>query len=326
MRFARRRLLALLLTVMAGANAVAVHAAPYPSKPIRIVVPYAPGGNSDIIARTLAAKMSESLGQPVIVENRPGASGIIGSEVVSKAAPDGYTLLMISSGNLTTNPSLFSQLPYDTLRDFTPIANIAYTTYVLDVHPSLPVYSVKELIDLAKKMPGKIDAATPGIGTGGHLALELFMAMSGTKFTQVTYKGAAPALSDTIAGQTKVIMDALSTSIGHVRAGTVRALGQSGKGRSPLLPEVPTISEAGLPGYESTVYNSLLGPPGMQRDIVDRLQAEIDKAGRNPQVKARFEELGIIMDVSSPEKLVDFIKVEMAKWSKIIRDAGIPPQ
>jgi tripartite-type tricarboxylate transporter receptor subunit TctC len=318
--------LALLVAAIAAANAIAAHAAPYPSKPIRLIVPYAPGGNSDVIARTLAARMSESLGQPVIVENRPGASGIIGSEVVSKAAPDGHTLLMISSGNLTTNPALFSHLPYDTLRDFTPIANVAYTTYVLDVHPSLPVYSVKELIDLAKKAPGKIDAATPGIGTGGHLALELFMAMSGTSFTQVTYKGAAPALSDTIAGQTKVIMDAMSTSIAHVRAGSVRALGQSGTVRSPLLPDVPTISEAGLPGYESTVYNSLLGPAGIPREIVDKLQACIDKAGRDPQVKARFEELGIVMDVSSPEKLVDFIKVEMAKWSKIIRDAGITPQ
>lgn len=326
MRFSSLWPLALLVTLVAAANGIACHAAPYPAKPIRLIVPYAPGGNSDVIARTLAARMSESLGQPVIVENRPGASGIIGSEVVSKAAPDGHTLLMISSGNLTTNPSLFNQLPYDTLRDFTPIANVAYTTYVLDAHPSLPVYSVKELIDLAKKAPGKIDAATPGIGTGGHLALELFMAMSGTSFTQVTYKGAAPALSDTIAGQTKVIMDAMSTSIAHVRAGSVRALGQSGTVRSHLLPDVPTISEAGLPGYESTVYNSLLGPPGMPREIVDKLQAEIDKAGRDPQVKARFEELGIVMDVSSPENLVDFIKVEMAKWSKIIRDAGITPQ
>lgn len=326
MRFPRLWRLVLLVASMGAANATGAHAAPYPTKPIHLIVPYAPGGNSDVIARILAARMSENLGQQVLVENRPGASAIIGSEIVSKAAPDGYTLLIISSGNLTTNPSLFTTLPYDTLRGFTPISNVAFTTYALDVHPSLPVHSVKELIDLAKKQPGRIDAATPGIGTGGHLALEVFMAMSGTSFTQVSYKGAAPALNDTISGQTKVIMDALSTSIPHVRAGTIRALAQSGTVRSPLMPDVPTIAESGLPGYEYTVYNSLLGPPNLPREIVEKLQAEIEKAGRDPEVKARFDELGITMEASSPEKLVEFMKTEMGKWSKIIRDAGIQPQ
>ena len=316
----------LLALVFALLSAGPVLGQSYPAKPIRIVVPYAAGGNSDVIARALAVPLSESLGQPVVIDNRAGASGIIGSEVVAKAAPDGYTLLMISSGNLTTNPSLFARLPYDTVRDFTPISNVAYTSYALDVHPSLPVKSVQELIALAKQKPGQIDAAIPGAGTGGHLALELFMDMSGTKFTQVAYKGAAPALSDTIGGQTKVIMDALSTSIAHVRAGKVRALGQSGTVRSPLLPDVPTIAEQGLLGYEFLVYNALLGPPGLPAEIVQRLHAEIVKAGAHPLVRDRFAELGITMTASTPAELSSFVSSETDKWARLIRAAGIKAQ
>jgi tripartite-type tricarboxylate transporter receptor subunit TctC len=319
-----RFLSAFLLTfVLALCSALAQ---PWPNKPIRLVVPYAPGGNSDVIARALAIPLAESLGQPVTIDNRAGASGIIGSDVVAKAAPDGYTLLMISSGNLTTNPSLFDRLPYDTVRDFTPISNVAYTSYALDVHPSLPVKSVQELIALARQKPGEIDAAIPGTGTGGHLALELFMDMSGTRFTQVAYKGAAPALTDTIGGQTKVIMDALSTSLGHVRAGRVRALAQSGTVRSPLLPDVPTIAESGLPGYEFLVYNALLGPPGMPPEIVQRLQAEVVKAGQHPLVRERFAELGITMTASTPAELASFITAETEKWARIIRTTGIKAQ
>ncbi|GEP57816.1 Bug family tripartite tricarboxylate transporter substrate binding protein [Reyranella soli] len=322
----RRSLARLFIVLCAIAGASNAFAQSYPAKPIRIVVPYAAGGNSDVIARSLGAKLSENLGQPVIIDNRPGASGIIGSDVVAKAAPDGYTLLMISSGNLTTNPSLFAQLPYDTARDFTPISNVAYTTYLFGVHPSLPVHSVKDLIALAKAQPGKIDAATPGIGAGGHLALELFMSMSGTSFTEVHYKGAGPALSDTLSGQTKVIMDAMSTSLRHVRAGTLRALGQSGTTRSTLMPDVPTIAEAGLPGYEYSIYNALLGPAGMPRPIVDKLQAEVAKASRSPEVLEKFEQLGITVTASTSGELADFMKVETAKWAKIIQAAGIKPE
>ena len=319
-----RFLIVLSLSLLALSSSALAQA--WPAKPIRLVVPYAAGGNSDVIARALSVPLAESLGQPVLIDNRAGASGIIGSDVVAKAAPDGYTLLMISSGNLTTNPSLFDKLPYDTARDFTPISNIAYTSYVLDVHPSLPVKSVQELIALAKQKPRDIDAAIPGTGTGGHLALELFMDMTGARFTEVAYKGAAPALSDTIAGQTKVIMDALSTSLSHVRAGRVRAIGQSGTARSPLLPDVPTIAEQGLPGYEYLVYNALLGPPRMPPEIVQRLQAEIVKAGSHPLVKERFAELGITMTASTPEELARFTTAETDKWARIIRAAGIKAQ
>jgi tripartite-type tricarboxylate transporter receptor subunit TctC len=322
----RRRSLMAGLFLWGASPAANALADSYPARPIRLIVPYAAGGNSDVIARAVGARLSENVGQPVIVDNRPGASAIIGSDVVAKAAPDGYTLLMISSGNLTTNPSLFETLPYDTARDFTPISNVAYTTYSLNVHPSLPVRSVQELIALARAEPGKIDAATPGIGAGGHLALELFMSMSGARFTQVHYKGAGPALADTLSGQTKVIMDAMSTSLRHVRAGTIRALGQSGATRSSLMPDVPTIAEAGLPGYEYSVYNALLGPAGMPRDIVDRLQAEVAKASRSPDVLQKFAELGITVTAATPAELADYMKAETAKWARIIRAAGIKPE
>ena len=301
-------------------------AEPYPTRPIRIVVPYAPGGNSDIIARAFAGPLAELLGQSVIIENKPGASAIIGSDLVATAPPDGYTLLLISSGNLTTNPTLFAKLPYDTIRDFTPITNVAYTSYLLDVHPSLPVKSLGEFIALAKSDPGGINAAIPGVGTGGHLALELFMSMSGTKFTEVAYQGAGPALTDTVAGHTQIMMDALSTSLQHVRAGTVHALGQSGLVRSPLLPDVPTFAEAGLPGYEYLVYNALLGPRGLPRDVVDKLQAAFAKASTRPDMQEKFAQLGLTMTVSTPEQLTDYIGAETAKWAKVIREAGIEVQ
>jgi len=318
--------LAILSAVIAGTTAAQERPDAFPTRAIKIVVPFPAGGPSDVLARMIGQKMNEDWGQPVLVENHPGANTVLAAQQVAKAAPDGYTLLMISSGNLTTNPSLFAQLPYDTQRDFTSISNVAYTSYALDVHPSLPVKSVQELIALAKQKPGQIDAAIPGAGTGGHLALELFMDMSGTKFTQVAYKGAAPALSDTIGGQTKVIMDALSTSIAHVRAGKVRALGQSGTVRSPLLPDVPTIAEQGLLGYEFLVYNALLGPPGLPAEIVQRLHAEIVKAGAHPLVRDRFAELGITMTASTPAELSSFVSSETDKWARLIRAAGIKAQ
>jgi tripartite-type tricarboxylate transporter receptor subunit TctC len=316
-------ILALLCGPLTMTNAVAQS---FPTRPIRIVVPYAPGGNSDLIARAFAGPLSETLGQSVVIENRPGASAIIGSDLVATAPPDGYTLLMISSGNLTTNPALFAKLPYDTMRDFTPITNVAYTPYLLDVHPSLPVKSMGELIALAKSEPGAINAAIPGVGTGGHLALELFKSMSGTKFTEIAYQGAAPALTDTIAGHTQLMMDALSTSLPNARVGAVRALAQSGPTRSPLLPDVPTVAEAGLPGYEYVVYNALLGPAGLPRDIVDKLQLAFAQVGGRPDMREKFAQLGLTMTVSSPEQLTDYIGAETAKWAKVIRQAGIEVQ
>jgi tripartite-type tricarboxylate transporter receptor subunit TctC len=320
-------LLPMILALLCGPPIMkSAVAEPFPTRPIRIIVPYAPGGNSDLIARAFAGPLSETLGQSVVVENRPGASAIIGSDLVATAPPDGYTLLLISSGNLTTNPTLFAKLPYDTVRDFTPITNVAYTSYLLDVHPSLAVKSVGELIALARSEPGEINAAIPGVGTGGHLALELFMSMSGTKFTEIAYQGAGPALTDTIAGHTQLMMDALSTSLQNARAGAVHALAQSGPTRSRLLPDVPTIAETGLPGYEYVVYNALLGPAGLPRDIVDKLQTAFAKVGERPDMREKFTQLGLTMTVSSPQQLADYIGVETAKWAKVIRQAGIEVQ
>jgi tripartite-type tricarboxylate transporter receptor subunit TctC len=316
---------ALLCGLVLGGTA-ASGAEPFPARPVHIVVPYAPGGLSDVIARQLGAKLADDWKQSVIVDNRPGASAIIGTEFVAKSVPDGYTLLMISSGNLVTNPTLFQHLPYDTVRDLAPVTNVGYASYVLDVHPSLPVNSVKELIALAKMRPGEINAATPGNGTGGHLALELLMSLSGTKFTEIAYKGAGPALADTLAGQTLVIMDTLPTSLPHIRAGTVRALGQSGTVRSPLLPEVPTIAEAGLPGYEFAVYNGLLAPAGTPRQIIDAVQTEVQHLAATTDLRSAFERLGVTVTASTPEELASFIRAETAKWAAIIKEAGITVQ
>ncbi|MBV8538501.1 MAG: tripartite tricarboxylate transporter substrate binding protein [Alphaproteobacteria bacterium] len=321
-----RSALALLCAVLGGLSATQAAAGPYPARPVHIVVPYAPGGLSDVIARQLGAKLADDWGQSVIVDNRPGASAIIGTEFVAKSVPDGYTLLMISSGNLVTNPSLFEHLPYDTVRDLAPVMNVGYASYVLDVHPGLPVSSIKELIALARAHPGEINAATPGNGTGGHLALELFMSLSGTKFIEVAYKGAGPALADTLAGQTQVIMDTLPTSLPHIRAGTIRALAQSSRVRSPLLPEVPTLAEAGLPGYEFAVYNGLLAPAGTPPAIIDSVHAEIVRLGSATDLKSMFERLGVTFTASTPEELAAFIRTETTKWAAIIKEAGIKMQ
>ncbi len=295
----------------------------YPVKPVRMIVAYPAGGNLDTNARGLAQKLTESFGHQVLVENRPGASGIIGSEFVARSAPDGYILLFTAAGNHTINPSLFAKLPYDTVRDFTAISNFARVPLVLVVHPSLPARSVKELIALAKAHPGQINAANGGNGTSGHLAMALFMTMSATKFTQIPYKGNAPALADTIGGQTPTMIDTLSTSLGQIKAARVRALAVTSPQRSPLLPEVPTIAEAALPGYEANVYNGVVGPAGMPNDIVAKLSAEAARIANNAEVRQRFGQQAVELIGSTPEEFAAFIKADIAKWDKVIRAAGI---
>ena len=315
-----------LLSLALLLAAVTARAESYPARPIHIVVPYAPGGLSDVVARKLGGALGEALGQSVVVDNRPGASAIIGCELVARAAPDGYTLLMISSGNLTTNPSLFATLPYDTLRDFAPVSNIGYAAYLLDVHPSLPVHTVAELVALAKARPATLDASIPGSGAGGHLALELFMHLSGTRFNEIPFKGAGPALADTLAGQTQLIMDALPTSLPHVRAGAIRALAVSSAVRSPLLPELPTIAEAGLPGYDYAVYNGLLAPAGTPAAIVERLQRETAQLAGGAAMRTAFQDVGLTLTASTPAEFARYIRAETAKWAGIIKQAAIQPQ
>jgi len=313
-----------LAAVLAFALAAAQAQSPgYPTKPVRIVVPIPPGGNVDLIARALAQKLGESLGQPMLIENRGGGSSIIGSENVAKSAPDGYSLLVAPAGTHTINPGLFKQLPYDTVRDFTAISIIARGPLILVVHPSLPVESLQDLIKLAKSKPGQIVAATGGNGTAGHLALEMMMAMSGTKFLQVPYKGNAPGLADTIAGHTSIMIDTMSTSIPQVKAGRLRAIAVTSLERSPQLPMVPSVSEAGLRGFEASVYIGLLGPAAMPREIVARLSAEVARFARNEETRHHFADQGVELVGSTPEEFLAFIKADIAKWQKVIREAGI---
>jgi len=295
----------------------------YPSKPVRLVAPVTPGGNVDLISRAVAQRLTESLGQPVLVENRAGASAMIGSEFVAKSAPDGYTLLVAPAGNHTINPGLFKKLPYDTVRDFAAIGIIARGPLVLVAHPSLNVDTLQGLIALAKTKPGQIVAATGGNGTAGHLALELLMAMSGTKFLQVPYKSNAPGLADTLAGHTSIMIDTMSTSIPLVKTGRLRALAVTSLERSPQLPTVMSISEAGLTGYEASVYIGLLAPAGTPREIVSRLSAEVAKIARNEEMRQHFADQGVELVGSSPEEFLAFIKADIAKWEKVIREAGI---
>ena len=295
----------------------------YPAKPVRVVVPIPPGGNVDLIARALAQKLSEDLGQPMLVENRGGGSSIIGSEFVARSAPDGYTLLVAPAGTHTINPGLFKQLPYDTVRDFTAISIIARGPLILVAHPSLPVESLQDLIKLAKAKPGQVVAATGGNGTAGHLALEMMMAMSGTKFLQVPYKGNAPGLADTVAGHTSIMIDTMSTSIPQVKGGRLRAIAVTSLERSPQLPAVPSVSEAGLHGFEASVYIGLLGPAAMPREIVGKLSAEVARFARNEESRKHFADQGVELVGSTPEEFLAFIKTDIAKWQKVIREAGI---
>ncbi len=295
----------------------------YPTKPLHLVAPVTPGGNVDLIARAVAQKLTENLGQPAIVENRPGASSMIGSEFVARSAPDGYTLLVAPAGTHTINPGLFKKLPYDTVRDFTAISIIARGPLILVANPSLPIKSLQDLIGLAKTKPGQIVAATGGNGTAGHLALELLMSMSGTKFLQVPYKSNAPGLTDTIAGQTSIMIDTMSTSIPQVKAGRLRALAVTSLERSPLLPNVMSVSEAGLRGYEASVYIGLLGPAAMPREIVSRLSAEVARIAHNAEMRQKFADQGVELVGSTPEEFLAFIKADIAKWEKVIRQAGI---
>lgn len=294
----------------------------YPGKTVRVIVPVTAGGNVDLIARHTAQKLSESLGQTFVVDNRGGGSGVIGGSFVAKSAPDGYTVMVAPAGTHTINPSLM-KLPYDTIRDFTAISIIARGPLVLVAHPSLNVTTLQALIALAKSRPGQIVAATGGNATAGHLALELLMLRSGTKFLVVPYKGNAPGLVDTIAGHTQIMIDTPSTSIPQIKSGKLRALAVTSRDRMPALPSVPSIAESGFPGYEASVYIGLLGPAGVPRDIVTRLAEEVAKMARNADMKRHFADQGVELVGSTPEEFSTFIAQDIARWEKVVRQAGI---
>jgi tripartite-type tricarboxylate transporter receptor subunit TctC len=314
MRMLSIPILALLFVATAAAQT-------YPSRPVRIVIPLSPGGTTDVPGRIIAQKLSETLGQQFYVENRAGAGGTIGSDFVAKANADGYTLLLTATPFVIT-PHVYKKLPYDALADFTPVIRIASGPYVLVVHPSLGVNSVKELIAAAKKEPGKIDFASSGNGSAQHLVTELFMYMAGIKLNHVPYKGSGPAQQDLMSGIIKVSFVGTPIAIPHMKSGRLKALGVSTAKRSPEMPDVPTVAQAGVPGYEAIVWIGMLAPAGTPREIIAKLNGEIGKLVRTGEVKKLLTPTGMEPDPDTPEQFGAYLKADYDKWGKVVRDSG----
>jgi len=307
----------------AALSLTGAHAQIYPVKPVRIIVPLAPGGTVDIVARSLAQRLTETLGQQIIVENRPGVSSLVGTQFVAKSAPDGYTLLAIAN-TFATVPALMPSPGYDVVRDFTPVTLTARIPQVLVVTPSLPARDVKALIALAKSRPGELSFASSGTGSTGHMAAELFNAQAGLRMLHVPYKGNAPALVDLIGGQVMLFFDQLSTSVQYINTGKLRPLAVTTRTRSPLYPDLPTIDESGVRGYDVMTYNGLLSPAGTPRDIVQRLHGDVTKAVQAPELRARFQQQAIDLAASSAsEEFAAYLKNELARNVKLARDAHI---
>ncbi len=294
----------------------------YPVKPIRIVVPFPPGGATDILARDVAQKLTEAWGQQVIVDNRPGAGGNIGSELVAHSAPDGYTLEMGTVGTHAINASLYAKMPYDHVKDFAPVILVAGVPNVLVVNNAVPANSVAELIAYAKANPGKLNFASSGNGTSIHLSGELFKVMAGVQMTHIPYKGSAPALQDLLGGQVQLMFDNLPPSLPQIKAGKVRALAVTSLTRAPALPDVPTIAESGLPGFEASSWFGVLAPAGTPPAIVAKLNAEIAKWLATPEAKEKLAKQGANAAGGTPEDFAKHIAAETAKWAKVVKDSG----
>jgi tripartite-type tricarboxylate transporter receptor subunit TctC len=295
----------------------------YPTKPVRLVVPFPPGGAPDLVARSLGPRLNEELGQPVVVDNRAGAAGIIGMEIVSKSPPDGHVLVMGSAGPVAINPGLYKKLSYDVLRDFAPISRVTALPFLLVVHPSLPVKSVKDLLALAKAKPGQLNYGSPGNGTTTHLATELLKSVTGMKITHIPYKGVAAAATDLMGGQVQILSGDLNTMLPHVKSGRMRGIAVTSEARSPLLPDMPTVAESGVPGFEATGWTGLLAPAGTPPAIVQRLSATVAKALATPETRTRVGALGGEVASSTPEQFAAYIRSEIAKWGKLIKGLGI---
>ncbi len=312
------------LCVMAG---VAHGQASYPNKPLRIIVPFPSGGGVDIIGRLVAQKIGPALGQTVIVENRAGAGGSIGADLVAKSAPDGYTLLIGASSTMAVNPNVYEKLPYDTSRDFVAVTMLASAPIVLAVHPSVPAKTVRELIELAKRSPGTLNFASGGNGSGGHLSGEMLKVMAGVNIVHVPYKGSAPAVTDLVAGQVQMIFDSPLSVMPHVKAGRARALGVGSSERSSIAPEVPTIAESGeLPGYRAVIWYGAFVPAATPAAIVARLNTEIVKALRQPDSRESMARQGADIMTGSSEDATSFARAELVRWGKVIKAAGIKIQ
>jgi tripartite-type tricarboxylate transporter receptor subunit TctC len=297
----------------------------YPVRPIRIIVAYTPAGATDILARAVGQKMSENWGQPVIVDNRPGAAGNIGTEIAAKSAPDGYTLLMATAGTHGINPGLYRKLNWDP-REFTGVSLVAMVPNILVVNNALPVKSVKELIAYAKANPGKLSYGSPGLGSTAHLSMELFKSMTGTNMIHVPYKGSAGVMADVISGQIALTMDNIPPYLPQVKAGKLRALAVSPSKRTPAAPEIPTVAEAGVPGYDSGAWFGLVAPAGTPKPVVDKLAHETQRILKLPDVRERIGALGAEVVGDAPEEFNAFMKSELAKWAKVIKDANVELQ
>lgn len=308
---------------VAGTVCGAAAAQQYPVKPIRMVVGFAPGGGTDLVARIIGQKMTEGWGQPVLVDNRAGATGTIGAEVVAKAPADGYTLLMGHVNSHGIAPHLFKKLPYDAERDFAMVAYVGYVPNVLVVHPSIPAKNVKELIAIAKAQPGTLNYASSGVGSTQHLAGELFTLLSGTKVVHVPYKGSGPAVVDLLAGHVSMNFDTMPPVLPHIRSGRMRALALTTPKRSPQLPAVPTMMEVGLKGFDMTNWYGVMAPAKTSRDTVMKLNAEINRIVGLPDAKSKLEEAGTQLDPVSPEQFATFLKSEIAKYAKLVKAANV---
>jgi tripartite-type tricarboxylate transporter receptor subunit TctC len=314
------------LTLMTAASLLAAHAtasAAYPDKAMRIIVPYPPGGNIDITARVLAPGLTEALGQPVVIDNRSGAGGTIGAELAAKSAPDGYTLLLGSTGTLTTAPALYPRLGYDPVRDFATTSLVSSVPLVMITHPSVPARSIKEFVALAKSRPGRITMASAGSGTTNHLSGELFQSATGIKMIHVPYKGSGPALIDLMGGQVDVHFDQLSSAIGFIQSGKLRALAVTTLKRAAAMPELPTMNESGIPGFDASTFTGIVLPAATPRDVVTKLHSALVKVLRLKATRDSFARFGAETLESTPEEFARFVRDDLAKWSKVIREAGI---
>jgi tripartite-type tricarboxylate transporter receptor subunit TctC len=313
-------LLLALATMFGGEGAVAQG---YPSKPMRLVVPYPPGGPLDIMARAIGQKLTEAWGQPVVVDNRAGAGGNIGADLVAKSPSDGYTLLMGAVATHAINPTLYGRVPYDPVKDFLPVALVAQVPNILVVNPSVPAGTVKELIDLARARPGTLNFGSGSTGSTGHLAGELFNIMAGVKMVHIPYKGGAPAMADLLAGQVQLMFDNLANALPNVKAGRLRALAVTTLVRSPALPDLPTIAESGLPGFDLTTWFGVMAPAGTSPEIVTKLNAEIVRALNAKDMRERLEKMGAGVPANNtPEHFAAFIRDEAAKYAKVVRESG----
>ena len=308
-----------------AAHAATSNAPAYPTRPVRVIVPQSAGGSTDLAARIVVQRMSEAMGQTFVVDNRPGAGSLNGTETVAKAAPDGYTLLTVAA-SFSINPSLHEKLPFDPIRDFAPITRLAALPHILVVHPSVPVKSVKELVALAKAKPGELNYASSGVATSTHLAAELFRHLTGTDMVQVPYKGGAPGMVALVGGQVQLYFATISTALPHVKSGKIRALAVTSAKRSIVAPEYPTIAEAGVKGYEHASWVGTLAPAKTPPAIVNALHAEAVKAIARDDVKSALLRDGLEPVGDSPQEFATVIKAEVAKWMKVVKAAGIKPQ